>query len=45
MRCCPLYCVLKGGSLACYYSPEELQAKVEPAQTIPINKVSPKQAW
>ncbi|XP_061084158.1 rhotekin-2 isoform X1 [Conger conger] len=37
-RCCSLYCVLSAGSLACYYSPEEIQAKMEPALTIPINK-------
>ncbi|XP_035255582.1 rhotekin-2 isoform X1 [Anguilla anguilla] len=38
MRCCSLYCVLRAGCLACYYSPEEIQAKMEPALTIPINK-------
>ncbi|KAJ8248362.1 hypothetical protein GJAV_G00241190 [Gymnothorax javanicus] len=37
-RCCTFYCVLKAGSLACYYSPEEIEAKLEPALTIPINK-------
>ncbi|KAJ8359454.1 hypothetical protein SKAU_G00159790 [Synaphobranchus kaupii] len=37
-RCCSLYCVLRAGSLACYYSPEEIEAKMEPAQSIPINK-------
>ncbi|XP_040291864.1 rhotekin-2 [Bufo bufo] len=33
-----LYCVLKGGNLHCYYSPEEIEAKIEPTMTIPINK-------
>ncbi|XP_052001255.1 LOW QUALITY PROTEIN: rhotekin-2-like [Xyrauchen texanus] len=37
-RCCKLYCVLKAGWLSCYYSPEEIQAKVEPSLIIPINK-------
>ncbi|NP_001088285.1 rhotekin-2 [Xenopus laevis] len=32
------YCVLKGGNLLCYYTPEEINAKVEPALTVPINK-------
>ncbi|NWZ43066.1 RTKN2 protein, partial [Brachypodius atriceps] len=33
-----LYCVLRGGKLLCYYSPEEIEAKVEPALTLSINK-------
>uniref|UniRef100_A0A8C3TUM6 Rhotekin-2 n=1 Tax=Catharus ustulatus TaxID=91951 RepID=A0A8C3TUM6_CATUS len=33
-----LYCVLRGGKLLCYYSPEEIEAKVEPALTVSINK-------
>ncbi|NXV09833.1 RTKN2 protein, partial [Cettia cetti] len=33
-----LYCVLRGGRLLCYYSPEEIEAKVEPALTVSINK-------
>ncbi|XP_051502769.1 rhotekin-2 isoform X2 [Myxocyprinus asiaticus] len=37
-RCCKLYCVLKAGRLSCYYTPEEIQAKVEPSLIIPINK-------
>ncbi|XP_056333450.1 rhotekin-2 [Danio aesculapii] len=37
-RRCRLYCVLKAGKIACYYSPEEIQAKVEPILIIPINK-------
>ncbi len=38
-RRCKLYCVLKTGQISCYYSPEEIQAKVEPSLIIPINKV------
>ncbi|KAM6956865.1 rhotekin-2 [Aplochiton taeniatus] len=37
-RCCSLYCVLRAGSLACYYTPEEIAAKVEPDLIISINK-------
>nr|Q5XIZ9.1 RecName: Full=Rhotekin-2; AltName: Full=Pleckstrin homology domain-containing family K member 1; Short=PH domain-containing family K member 1 [Danio rerio]AAH83519.1 Rhotekin 2 [Danio rerio]AAH98873.1 Rhotekin 2 [Danio rerio] len=37
-RRCRLYCVLKAGKISCYYSPEEIQAKVEPILIIPINK-------
>ncbi|XP_055656182.1 rhotekin-2 isoform X1 [Falco peregrinus] len=33
-----LYCVLRGGKLCCYYSPEEIEAKLEPTLTISINK-------
>ncbi|XP_060097087.1 rhotekin-2 [Heteronotia binoei] len=33
-----LYCVLKGGKLFCYYTPEEIDAKVEPTLTVPVNK-------
>ncbi|XP_058277495.1 rhotekin-2 isoform X2 [Hirundo rustica] len=33
-----LYCVLRGGKLLCYYSPEEIEAKMEPALTVSINK-------
>ncbi|XP_043118161.1 rhotekin-2 isoform X1 [Puntigrus tetrazona] len=36
-RRCKLYCVLKAGRISCYYSPEEIQAKVEPSLNIPIN--------
>ncbi|XP_073720867.1 rhotekin-2-like isoform X1 [Misgurnus anguillicaudatus] len=39
-RSCRLYCVLKAGRLSCYYSPEEIQAKMEPSLIIPINKDS-----
>ncbi|XP_075791001.1 rhotekin-2 isoform X2 [Pelodiscus sinensis] len=33
-----LYCVLRAGKLSCYYTPEEIEAKVEPALTVSINK-------
>ncbi|XP_072898065.1 rhotekin isoform X2 [Hemitrygon akajei] len=33
-----MYCVLQGTNLFCYYSPEEVEAKVEAAFTIAINK-------
>ncbi|XP_069609722.1 rhotekin-2 isoform X1 [Ranitomeya imitator] len=33
-----MYCVLKGGNLHCYYTPEEIEAKLEATMTIPINK-------
>ncbi|NXL50347.1 RTKN2 protein, partial [Podilymbus podiceps] len=33
-----LYCVLRAGKLFCYYSPEEIEAKLEPALTVSINK-------
>lgn len=35
-----LYCVLRGGKLYCFYSPQEIEAKVEPALVVSINKVS-----
>ncbi|XP_030234965.1 rhotekin-2 isoform X1 [Gadus morhua] len=38
LRCCSMYCVLSAGSLDCYFSPEEITAKVEPSQQIPVNK-------
>ncbi|KAM4607083.1 rhotekin-2 [Polymixia lowei] len=37
-RCCSLYCVLSGAFLSCYFTPEEIAAKVEPTLNIPINK-------
>ncbi|KAK1793620.1 hypothetical protein P4O66_011986 [Electrophorus voltai] len=37
-RCCRLYCVLKAGLLSCYFTPEEIEAKLEPSVIIPINK-------
>ncbi|NXN47048.1 RTKN2 protein, partial [Rhinoptilus africanus] len=33
-----LYCVLRGGKLFCYNSPEEIEAKLEPALTVSVNK-------
>ncbi|XP_074092408.1 rhotekin-2 [Macrotis lagotis] len=33
-----LYCVLRGGQLICYYTPEEIEAKIEPTLVVPINK-------
>uniref|UniRef100_A0A5F9C8B6 Rhotekin-2 n=1 Tax=Oryctolagus cuniculus TaxID=9986 RepID=A0A5F9C8B6_RABIT len=33
-----LYCVLRGGKLYCFYSPEEIDAKVEPTLVVPVNK-------
>uniref|UniRef100_A0A452TMP3 Rhotekin-2 n=1 Tax=Ursus maritimus TaxID=29073 RepID=A0A452TMP3_URSMA len=35
-----LYCVLRGGKLYCFYTPEEIEAKVEPALVVSINKVN-----
>ncbi|XP_068957958.1 rhotekin-2 isoform X2 [Petaurus breviceps papuanus] len=32
------YCVLRGGQLFCYYSPEEIGAKIEPTLVVPFNK-------
>uniref|UniRef100_A0A3P8RWB2 Rhotekin 2 n=1 Tax=Amphiprion percula TaxID=161767 RepID=A0A3P8RWB2_AMPPE len=37
-RCCSLYCVLSGGLLSCYFTPEEIDAKVQPTLKVPINK-------
>uniref|UniRef100_A0A8D3BZN2 Rhotekin-2-like n=1 Tax=Scophthalmus maximus TaxID=52904 RepID=A0A8D3BZN2_SCOMX len=37
-RCCSFYCVLSAGSLSCYFTPEEIDAKLEPTLNIPINK-------
>ncbi|KAF1375548.1 hypothetical protein PFLUV_G00221340 [Perca fluviatilis] len=37
-RCCSLYCVLSSGLLSCYFTPEEIDAKVQPALNVPINK-------
>ncbi|XP_070697364.1 rhotekin-2 [Pempheris klunzingeri] len=36
-RCCSLYCVLSAGFLSCYFSPEEIDAKVQPNLNVPIN--------
>ncbi|RXM97619.1 Rhotekin-2 [Acipenser ruthenus] len=38
LSCSRLYCVLRGGNMFCYYTPEEIEAKVEPAIVIPVNK-------
>lgn len=35
-----LYCALRGGKLRCFYGPEEIEAKVEPALVVPVDKVS-----
>lgn len=35
-----LYCVLRGGKLYCFYTPEEIEAKVEPTLIVSINKVN-----
>ncbi|XP_059214783.1 rhotekin-2 [Centropristis striata] len=37
-RCCSLYCVLSAAVLSCYFTPEEIDAKVQPTLTVPINK-------
>ncbi|XP_022619267.1 rhotekin-2-like [Seriola dumerili] len=37
-RCCSLYCVLSAGFLSCYFTPEEIDAKVQPTLNVPINK-------
>ncbi|XP_026212493.1 rhotekin-2 isoform X2 [Anabas testudineus] len=37
-RCCRLYCVLSAGFLSCYFTPEEIDAKVPPTLNVPINK-------
>ena len=35
-----LYCVLRGCKLYCFYTPEEIEGKVEPALVVSINKVN-----
>lgn len=42
-RSCSLYCVLSGGFLSCYFTPEEIDAKVEPTFRVPVTKV--RQKW
>ncbi|CAJ1067106.1 rhotekin-2 isoform X1 [Xyrichtys novacula] len=37
-RCCSLFCVLSAGLLSCYFTPEEIEAKVQPTLSVPINK-------
>ncbi|KAM4730463.1 LOW QUALITY PROTEIN: rhotekin-2 [Anableps anableps] len=36
-RCCNLYCLLSAGFLSCYFTPEEIDAKVQPTLNVPIN--------
>lgn len=38
-RCCRLYCVLSAGFLSCYYSQEEIEAKVQPTLNVPVSQV------
>lgn len=38
-RCCRLYCVLSAGVLSCYFTPEEIEAKVPPTLRVAIDKV------
>lgn len=38
--CSEVYAVLKGTSLFCYHRQEDVEASVEPAFTIAVNKVS-----
>lgn len=33
-----LYCALRGGKLRCFYGPEEIEAKAEPALVVPVDK-------
>ncbi|KAF3841875.1 hypothetical protein F7725_023826 [Dissostichus mawsoni] len=37
-HCCSLYCVLSAGVLSCYFTPEEIDAKVQPSLKVPVNK-------
>ncbi|XP_034041288.1 rhotekin-2 [Thalassophryne amazonica] len=37
-HCYRLYCVLSAGVLSCYFTPEEIDAKVQPTINIPINE-------
>lgn len=36
---CRLYCVLSAGVLSCYFTPEEIEAKVPPTLRVAIDKV------
>lgn len=36
---CRLYCVLSAGVLCCYFTPEEIEAKVPPTLRVAIDKV------
>lgn len=38
-RCCRLYCVLSAGVLSCYFTPEEIEAKVAPTLRVAVDKV------
>lgn len=38
-HCCRLYCVLSAGLLSCYFTPEEIEAKVPPTLQVAIDKV------
>uniref|UniRef100_A0A3B5M8S5 PH domain-containing protein n=1 Tax=Xiphophorus couchianus TaxID=32473 RepID=A0A3B5M8S5_9TELE len=38
-RCCNLYCLLSAGFLSCYFTPEEIDAKVQPTLNVPINNL------
>ncbi|XP_024153575.1 rhotekin-2 [Oryzias melastigma] len=37
-RCCSLYCELSAGFLSCHFSPEEIDAKVQPCLRVPVTK-------
>ncbi|XP_056903090.1 rhotekin-2 isoform X1 [Takifugu flavidus] len=37
-HCCRLYCVLSAGVLSCYFTPEEIEAKVPPTLRVAIDK-------
>uniref|UniRef100_I3IWY8 Rhotekin 2 n=1 Tax=Oreochromis niloticus TaxID=8128 RepID=I3IWY8_ORENI len=37
-RCCSLYCVLSAGFLSCFFTPEEIDAKIQPILKVPVNK-------
>uniref|UniRef100_A0A8C5HAD0 Rhotekin-2-like n=1 Tax=Gouania willdenowi TaxID=441366 RepID=A0A8C5HAD0_GOUWI len=37
-HCCSLYCVLSAGFLSCYFTQEEVVAKVQPTLKVPVNK-------
>lgn len=38
-HCCRLFCVLSAGVLSCYFTPEEIEAKVPPTLRVAIDKV------
>uniref|UniRef100_H3CPV2 Rhotekin 2 n=1 Tax=Tetraodon nigroviridis TaxID=99883 RepID=H3CPV2_TETNG len=37
-HCCRLFCVLSAGVLSCYFTPEEIEAKVPPTLRVAIDK-------